>query len=118
MLSRISAEFESMDMAELVVGRVKQSVSGVLRTGIIHNREAERAEKLAHGESYTLLPTAVTTHNYITATLISETTDSILEEPQRSKNSKLYIICEKESLKDVSSILNAMGGLKIHSSET
>lgn len=31
MLSRISAEFESMDMAELVVGRVKQSVSGVLR---------------------------------------------------------------------------------------
>lgn len=113
MLTRISAEFENIDMAEIASKRIKDTINGVRRTGVIHNKTAERAKRLERGRHYTILPLAATTYNYFTATMENETTDDIIDEPYRNRKTILYIICEEDAVNNIKSVLNAMGGLNI-----
>ena len=112
-MTRISAEFETPDMAEIALKRVKDTVPGVHSTNVIYNKASEQAVKLRHGSIYTIIPTAVTTHTYFTAVMESPASKDVIEEPKRNRKAVIYVICEKESVENIRAILNSMGGLNI-----
>lgn len=113
MITRISSEFESPELAELAIKRVKDSVKEIYSATIIYNKTSDKSVKLRNGTIYTIIPTAVTTHNYITAVIESSASEDIIVEPQRNRRTTAYIICDSESVSNISAVLNAMGGLKI-----
>lgn len=115
MITRISAEFESPELAELAIKRIKESVDGVHSANIIYNKISDKAVKLKNGTIYTVIPTAVTTHTYFTAVLESPASEDVILEPMRNRNTTAYIICESHGAENVRAIFNAMGGLKISS---
>ncbi len=114
MISRVSAEFEAPELAEVSLHKIKDGIKGIYRTGIIFNKRSEEAMKLRHGTLYTIIPTAVTSFNYITAVIESPSSEDTVPEPLRRRTTKAYVICEAESVNNVKAIFNAMGGLKIH----
>lgn len=118
MLIRITGEFETADIAEIVSGRIKSSVSGIRRTGIIYNHEANTLNGFKHKKKFTLLPTAITSQNYFTAVMESDISVDMIEEPRRRINAYLYIICESESANNVKSLMSAFGGMQIKVSES
>ena len=113
MLIRVTVEFENIDMAEIAAKRVKSTLKGVKRSGFIYNRKAEKTAFYDHNRHYTILPLAATTFNYITASIEYDMTEDIIKEPERNRKTMLYILCEESEAENVSSILNAMGGLNI-----
>lgn len=113
MISRVSAEFEAPELAEASLHRVKESVSGIFRTGVIYNKRSDKAVKLRNGTIYTIIPTAVTTFNYITAVMESPASEDVMPEPSRRRTTKAYVICDADSADNVKSLLNAMGGLRV-----
>ncbi len=117
MIARISAEFETPELAELTIKRIKTSVDGVHSANIIYDKISDKALKLRNGTIYTVIPTAVTTHTYFTAVMEFPASEDIIAEPFRSRNTTAYIVCEKSSLEHTKAILNAYGGLKINSYE-
>lgn len=112
-MTRISAEFETPDMADIALKRVKETVPGVHSTNVIYNKASEQAVKLRNGTIYTVIPTAVTTHTYFTAVMESPASEDIIDEPTRNRKAVIYVICEKESVENIRAILSAMGGLNI-----
>lgn len=113
MITRISAEFEAPELAELAIKRIKESVGGVHSGNIIYNKISDRALKLRSGTLYTVIPTAVTSRNYLTAVLESPASEDVIAEPLRSRKTTAYIVCEAESVDNAKAIFSAMGGLKI-----
>lgn len=113
MFTRISAEFESPEIAELAIKRIKESVKGIHSANIIYNKISDKALKLKNGTLYTVIPTAVTTRTYFTAVLESPASEDVIAEPLRSRKTTAYIICDAESIDNAKAIFNAMGGLKI-----
>lgn len=112
MISRISAEFETPELAETAIMRIKESTA-VKSVNMVYNKSAEKAVKLQNGTIYTLLPTAVTSYNYYTAVMESPASEDIIAEPERRRNTTVYIVCDDENLGNVKSVLNAMGGLNV-----
>lgn len=116
MLSRVTAEFESPELAELAVKRIKESVDYVYSGNIMYDRRSDMAEKLRGGTHYSVLPTAFNTYtNFLTAVLESPTTEDIIPEPQRNRQTTAYIVCGSGAVDNVVSLMNAMGGLNVHS---
>lgn len=113
MLTRVSADFENTDMAELAARRLKESISGVLRTGYLFDRRAERLGNYVNKKHYTLLPMALTTFNYFTAVIESQVSENSVKEPYLRRNTTLYVICEEENEANVRSVLNALGGINV-----
>lgn len=110
---RISAEFETPELAELALKRVKDTVSGVFSTNMMYNKISDKAMKLRGGSIYTIIPTAVTTHTYLTSVMESPASEDVIDEPNRSRKTSVYVICSQDSAKIVRAILSAMGGLKV-----
>lgn len=114
MISRISAEFEGPELAEAAIRRVKQSVNGVYSAKIIYDKNLNNTLKLSHGTICTLIPTYTNNFtNFLTAVTEYPSSEDVVPEISRRTSSKIYIICENDSTKNISAILNAMGGLKI-----
>ncbi len=118
MLVRVSGEFETADIAEIVSGRIKAGVKGIKRTGIVYSREATQFEGIEHKTRYTLLPTAVTRQNYFTAVIESDIPKSVIEEPKLRSNAYVYIICDSEYANNVKSLMLSYGGMKVRVSDT
>lgn len=115
MMTRISAEFETPDLAELALKRIKDTVPNVFSTNIMYNKMSDKAMRLCGGNVYTIIPTAVTTHNYMTVNMVSPASEDVIPEPIRSRKTIAYVICDSTSVNNVKSIFNSMGGLKIYS---
>ena len=118
MLVRVSGEFETADIAEIVSGKIKAGVKGIKRTGIVYSREATELEGIDRKTRYTLLPTAVTRENYFTAVMESDIPKSIFEEPRFRSNAYVYIICDAESANNAKSLMMSYGGMKVRVSYT
>jgi hypothetical protein len=113
MITKISAEFDCPEIAELALRRIRESVQSVYSTNMMYNKTSDKARKLRGGSIYTVIPTAVTTHNYLTAVLESPACEDVIPEPARSRKTTACIVCDDSSLENVSALLNAMGGLNI-----
>ncbi len=112
---KISAEFESPELAELAIKRVKESVKGFHTSSITYNKISDRAVKLRNGNIYTVIPTAVTSQIYLTAVMEFPASEDVIEEPYRNRKTNASLYCEDESADNARAILNAMGALKITS---
>ena len=113
MITRVSAEFETPEIAELAVNKVRDTVGGILSTGMMYNRSSEKAVRLRNGCMYTIIPTAVTSHNYITAVMESTTSEDVIPEPSRNRKATLYVICESGIADKVTAVFNSCGGLSV-----
>ncbi len=114
---KISAEFESPELAELAIKRVKESVKGFHTSSITYNKISDKAMKLRNGNIYTIIPTAVTSQIYLTAVMESPASEDVIEEPYRSRKTNASLYCDDESVDNVRAVLNAMGAMKITASE-
>lgn len=112
MITRISAEFETPELAETAIGRIKESTS-IRSANMVYNKTSDEAVRLRNGTMWTLLPTAVTSYNYYTASIEHPTTEEVILEHERRRNTTVYIMCDDENIDNVKSILNALGGLNI-----
>lgn len=115
MITRIYAEFETPELAELALQRVREKVGSVFSSGLMYDRISDKALKLRNGSIYTIIPTAVTTHNYITAVMESPASDDVIIEPSRSRKTNIYVICSSDSEQEVKAVFSSMGGLSIRS---
>ncbi len=113
MIERISAEFESPELAELAIKKARETVGSIYSSGLMYNRRSDEAVKLRGGCIYTIIPTAVTTHNYITAVMESPASEDVIPEPSRRRNTRIYVICDKEKAEGVRRAFNSMGGLSV-----
>jgi len=113
MIKRISAEFESPELAETAIKRVKDSIN-VSSSNIIYNKASDRAVKLRNGTVCTVTPTLFNTHRYFfTSVMESPSTEDIIPEPARDRTAVAYVLCEEQDARNVSSVFNAVGGLNI-----
>lgn len=113
MVTRISAEFETPDLAETAIHHVRESAS-IRSASMTYNRASDEAVRLRGGTLWTLLPTAVTSYNYTTGIIESPASEDSILEPDRKRTATAYIMCEEESTDTVKSVLTAMGGMNIH----
>lgn len=114
MVTRITAEFEGPETAEMALKKIRENVRGVYSTNFVYNREANKAEKLRGATIYTILPTAVTSQNYLTAVLESPASKDVIPEPSRSRKTTVFIVCDGSGTNKISSILTSMGGNNIY----
>ena len=115
MISRVTAEFETPELAELALKRARESIDYVYSAKIMYNKQSDNALKLRGGTSYTVLPSAPTAQNYVTAVMESPATEDIIPEPARRRTAHACVICGSGAVENVTALLNAMGGLNIHS---
>ena len=116
MVTRVVAEFEEPELAEIALNRIKESVRDVYSTNMIYNKKSDRAERLRNGTVYTLIPTVNTVHSthFMTAVMESPACEDVIPEPARSRKTTIYVVCEKSTIGNVTSILNSMGAMNIH----
>ena len=114
MVTRVTAEFEGPEAAESALKKIRDNVRGVYSTNFVYDRTSNKAEKLRGGTIYTVLPTAATSYNYLTAVLESPASKDVIPEPARSKKTTVFIVCDGSGTHAISSILTSMGGSNIY----
>lgn len=112
MLKTIQAEFEQFDSAENASRKLRRNVNGIRKIKITSHR---MSKKTGHDTYFRLIPTAVTTQNYVTLSVTSSS--GALSEPKLIQTTLLTVICTEEVSAQVHSILTSSGGIGI-SSET
>ena len=116
MIYRVTAKFETPDLAELAIKRVKESVHTVYSTNLIYNKMAERAKNSNRRASFSIIPIYNNTHtNFLTAVIETPAFSDITPEPVRNTQTSACIVCESTAVDNVIAIFNAMGGLEIKS---
>ena len=107
MISRVIAEFESSDLAELAVKRVKESVEYVYSGNIMYSSKTVRAHLFERGANHAVVPVS-----YSNSISSDENTEQHF---RRRKNTTACVICGSAAVENVISMLNAMGGINIRS---
>lgn len=115
MVTRVTAEFEAPESAELALKKIKENVRGVYSTNFVYNRSSNEAERLRGSTIYTVLPMAATSYNYLTAVMDSPADPEMIPEPKRSRKTTVFIVCDGSGTDKIHSILNNMGGSNINS---
>ena len=116
MLSRVIGEFETQELAELAVMRIKESVGSVYSAATIKNSISANVKSLTHGTSYTVLPTAFNTRtNFMSAVMESPVYADDVPEPYRRTTTTACIVCGSGSVSSVIAVMNSLGGLNIRS---
>lgn len=114
MISRVTAEFESTELAQLAIKRLKENVDYVYSAKMIYNKISDRALKLSRGTSISVIPTYCNTHtNFLTAVIESPASRDVIPEPARNRKASACIICGSAAVDNVISFLNSMGALNI-----
>lgn len=114
MISRVTAEFETPELAEYAMKRIRESVEYVYSAKMIHDHYAERAARLGRSTTFTVIPTYYNTHtNFLTTVMESPASKDVIPEPRRNRKTTACIICGSAAVDNVIAVLNAMGGLNI-----
>lgn len=113
MVTRVTAEFESPELADIAISRIRQNVKGFCSASTSYSREAVMAERLRHGNVYTILPAAVTSHNYVTGVMEYPASEDIIPEPYRRTGTAVTVICEESAVKNIRSALISSGALSV-----
>jgi hypothetical protein len=111
MLKNIKAEFSEFDLAETTSRKIRKNLNGIRKIKI--SSDCKAVDLNENDYSFRLIPTAVTTQNYITIPVISP----LNEKQSISHRTHLSIICTEEVSPRVHQLLTSAGGLNI-SSET
>lgn len=110
MLSKISAEFENLESAEMTARRIRENVDGIKKitlAGTYRKLEANTKE-----EVYRIIPVAITSSNYVTVNTLFESSYGNYHISGNTKT-RLDVTCDRNSLKKSESIIIGMGGLSV-----
>lgn len=120
MYARITGEFESVEFAEFAAKHIRDSVNSPLKISIIHNRnkiqgklKGDEQENITNGKIFYLLPTAVTSYNYITFAEIRDIDKNQISEPLLNKSVTLSVQTDFSKADKVAGILSSYGGYNI-----
>lgn len=109
MISRVIAEFESPELAEMAVRRVKESVEYVYSGSIMYPQSVVKNHFLSRGANHAVIP-----NSFSNSVSVSDTEQTYAHSARR-KNTTACVICGSGAVENVISTMNAMGGLNIHS---
>mgnify|MGYP003292008294 CR=1 FL=1 len=113
MISRVTAEFESPDLAELAVKRIKESVNGIYSGSIIRSTNYHSRKNHEHSS---VIPTAFNNYtNFMTAVMESPFSDDSIPEPYKRQNTSACIVCGSGAVDNVIAVMNSLGGLDVRS---
>lgn len=115
MVTRITAEFESPESAELALKRIRENIRGVYSTSYVYNKQSDKAERIRGKDIYTIMPTAVVTQNYLTGVIDSPASIDSIPEPSRSRKTTVFIVCDGSGTGEISSVLSNSGAVNIDS---
>lgn len=115
MVTRVTAEFETPESAEMALKKIRENVRGVYSTNFVYNRDSDKAERLRGKDICTILPTALhPTSNFLTMVMESPASIDVIPEPSRSRKTSVFIVCDGNGTDDISSILTSAGGSNIY----
>ncbi len=113
MVTRVMAEFETPEIAEMVLKKIRENVRGIYSTNFVYNRDSDKAERLKGKDICTVLPMAATSHNYLTMVMESPASQDIIPEYSRSRKTNVFIVCDGNGTSEISSIISSAGGTNI-----
>ena len=124
MIRTITAEFQSIDEAELAARRIKDKVEGISRITInSKNKKANNTNSIGNiGFSNMNVAGGFSTYNAVSSSVYTplifnnvgeHTGENHFNELSISKSVTIEIHCKNDDVKIVSSILTALGGLNI-----
>lgn len=110
MKRRITAEFDTFDAAEMAAAEIKRRYPDA-RILSVHPEHPESIRLTRwHGKRFTLLPTAVTTMNYITAVSETDYNYDELNEVEKRQTSHAVLICSEKDAEPAERLLIGKGG--------
>ncbi len=107
----IKSEFETLDFAEKAAIELNKKIPSIKGIHVYPmNPESVMITDEPHEMHFTLLPTAVTSMNYITALVETEYNFEDIEESKKRKTSFVEFACDANVSRDAEQILLQMGG--------
>ena len=110
-LSRVYAEYDSVEMAELAAGRIRRNVRGIRRMTIY--RLSRNRQPVGGRIRFTMLPANLRMTNYATDVMYSEISTRAIPEPYFRQETELMILCEERAVKRIVSLLHATGAMRV-----
>lgn len=115
MVTRVTAEFETPESAEIALKKIRENVRGIYSTNFLYNRDSDKAEHLRGKDICTILPTALhPTNNFLTMVMESPASTDLIPEPSRSRKTNVFIVCDGNGTEDINKILTSTGGSNIY----
>ena len=119
MFSKITGEFETVEFAEFAAKHIREAISSPVKISIVQNRKSYRGLRnnehhgATHGNVFYLLPTAVTSYNYITASVTRPVNHSLISEPLLNRTATIIVQAKDSNTEAVTGILGSYGGYNI-----
>lgn len=115
MVTRITCEFECPEFAETALRQIRETVNGVYSAKYFYRKSGDRAQERTGSTMFTIMPTGLTSQNYLTAVMESPFCRDTIPEPARSRKTNVFIVCDGSGSERISSVLTSMGAENIHS---
>lgn len=112
----IKSEFETLDMAEKAAIAVNKKLPFIKKIHVypLNPESVDITEN--HEKRFTLLPTAVTSMNYITALVETDYNFEDIPEEKQRQTSFVEFTCDEQYINAVEHVLIQMGGSSITAS--
>lgn len=110
MISRVTAEFESPEMAEYAMKRVRESIQYVYSAKMIE----EKKQAISRKTAFSVIPAYYNSHtNMLTSVLDSPVSDEAFHDHIIKRKAYSCIICGSAAVDNVIALLNSLGGTNI-----
>ncbi len=120
MFTRTTGKFDSIEFAELAAKHIRDSVSSTAKISIIHNRKHYKGslknkelDNATHGKVFFMLPTAISSYNYITDTISRSVNKSLIAEPLLDRSVTLVVQADGLKSDIISGIIASYGGYDV-----
>ena len=114
MISRVTADFSTPELAGLAMQRVRESVEYVYSAKVMYNRLPANAALHRRSSPFPLIPAYYNSHNnYLTSVMDSPVSDGMMPSGRNYQKATACIVCGSAAVDNVISVLNAMGGSNI-----
>ena len=114
MISRVTADFENPELAELAMAKVRESVQFVYSAKMMYNRISDGPVKKSRGSAFSLIPAYYSTHsNQLTDVIGEPASNELIPHTHKRAVTTACIVCGSAAVDDIISVLNAMGGTNI-----
>lgn len=114
MLSRVTAEFDSSELANIAMKRVKESVEYVYSAKFMYDRLTVNTARKNYNSAFSLIPTYYSSHNNeLTDVSGPPASDEAIPVHRKRHVTTACIVCGSAAVDNVISVLSAMGGSNI-----
>lgn len=124
MFSKITGEFDSVEFAEYAAKHLRETINSPVKISILQNCRRLRGilknnehSNATHGNVFYLLPTAISSYNYITDTVTRKVNNSLISEPLLNRTVTMTVHAKSEKAEAVAGILGSYGGYNIKTNQ-